>query len=248
MTTSGHASAGTELPLFGPGAFELLSREWVRVGWALQYYHTFTWCGRPVLQLPEDLLRLQETICQLKPDVIVEAGVFRGGSLLFHATLCEVMGKGRVIGIDREIEEGTRLALASHRLADRIRIIEGDSTAGSTIAAVRELIPFGSTVMVILDSHHSADHVNRELECYAPLVTEGFCMIAADGIMRDLANVPGGDPVWLEDNPATAAQTFLLTHPEFEMRMPEWQEKGHQVRNPVTYWTDGWLWRVAGEC
>src|SRR5579862_9785521 len=100
--------------LYTKEAFEALSREWVRVGWSLKYYHNFSWFGLPILQLPEDLLRLQEVIYQVRPAVIVETGVFRGGSLLFHATLCQALGEGRVIGIDREIAAADREAISRH--------------------------------------------------------------------------------------------------------------------------------------
>src|SRR5690242_12944390 len=93
---------GTEKirPLYGKEAWEALSLEWVRVGWSLRAYFNFSWFGRPILQLPEDLVRLQEVIYRLQPDVILETGVYRGGSMMFHASLCQALGKGRVIGID----------------------------------------------------------------------------------------------------------------------------------------------------
>src|SRR5580704_8428162 len=103
-----------EFPLYSREAFELISREWVRTGWAVDYYYTLSWFGRPILQLPEDLIRLQEVVNGLQPDLIIETGIFRGGSLLFHATLCEALGKGRVIGIDQQIAEDTREAIAQH--------------------------------------------------------------------------------------------------------------------------------------
>ncbi len=227
-----------DLPLYSREAFDLLSREWVRVGWAVQYYFTFRWLGRPVLQLPEDLVRLQEVVSALRPDVIIETGIYDGGSILFHASLCEALGKGRVVGIDIRIGEETREALTSHALAHRIELIEGDSTAPGTIAAVRGAVPPAASVMVILDSHHAKSHVAGELEAYAPMVTPGSCIIVTDGIMRDLTGVPGGDPAWLDDNPAAAALEFAAEHTEFELRRPEWP------RN-VTYWPDAWLWRKA---
>src|ERR1700682_4430529 len=98
--------------LFTNIAFETLSREWIRVGFNLMYYHNFSWLGLPILQLPEDLLRLQEVVYQLRPTVIIETGVFRGGSLLFHATLCQALGSGRVIGIAREIAAADREAIS----------------------------------------------------------------------------------------------------------------------------------------
>jgi cephalosporin hydroxylase len=191
LTTECGRSVWT-MPLYTREAFEMLSREWVRVGWAVQYYFTFTWLGRPVLQLPEDLVRLQEVVVSLRPDVIVETGIYDGGSLLFHATLCEALGKGRVVGIDKHISGDTRDAITRHRLAQRINMIEGNSVAPETVRAVLDLTRQGESVMVILDSHHSKEHVANELAAYAPLVTPGSCIVVTDGIMRDLADVPGG--------------------------------------------------------
>jgi cephalosporin hydroxylase len=229
--------------LYSREAFEALSREWVRIGWALRYYHTFTWCGQPVLQLPEDLVRWQEVVASLRPDVVIETGIHLGGSLLFHATLCEVLGNGRVIGIDREVSAGTRKALTGHRLSHRIAIVEGDSTSPVTMGAVRDLVGKDESVMVILDSDHSCQHVAHELEAYAPLVTPGSCIVVADGIMCDLADVPGGEAGWTEDNPATAARHFLAAHPEFVMREPEWRVNSSPLRSNITYWPHGWLWK-----
>jgi cephalosporin hydroxylase len=232
-----------EIPLYCSKAYEVISRECVRVGWALGSYYTFSWAGQPMLQLPEDVVRLQEVIYAIQPEVIVETGVCGGGSLLFHATLCEAIGKGRVIGIDIQIPEATRRSVGAQRVAHRISMIEGDSTAAETVAKVRDLVGAANPVMVILDSDHSRAHVLRELDAYAPLVTAGSCVVVEDGVMRDLADVPGGAPEWIEDNPATAAREYAAAHPEFEMRAPEWKFNRGELRNAVTYWPDGWLWR-----
>jgi len=246
VLTTENSGICRDLPLYSREAFELISREWVRTGWAVNYYFTLSWCGRPVLQLPEDLIRLQEVVNTLKPDVIVESGIYSGGSLLFHATLCEALGKGRAIGIDKHIAQDTREAIAQHRLSHRIEMIEGDSIAPATVAKVHSSIKSGETVLVILDSHHSKEHVAGELCAYAPLVTPGSCIIAADGIMRDLTDVPGGDPAWADDNPAAAALEFAASHPEFEMRQPGWPFNKSTLERNITYWPDGWLWKRSG--
>lgn len=235
-----------DLPLYSREAFELISREWVRTGWAVNYYFTLSWFGRPILQLPEDLVRLQEVVYALQPDVIVESGIYSGGSLLFHATLCEALGKGRVIGIDKHIAPDTRDAIAQHRLSHRIEMIEGDSIAAQTVQEVHSRVHANDTVLVILDSHHSKDHVAAELRAYSPLVTPGSCIIAADGIMRDLTDVPGGDPAWSCDNPAAAALEFAAVHPEFVLRQPRWPFNQSTLEQNITYWPDGWLWKKTG--
>ena len=230
-------------PLFSKEAFELISDEWVRVGWALKYYFTFTWMGLPILQLPEDLIRLQEVITTLQPDVIVETGVYKGGSMLFHASICEALGKGRVIGIDKSIPPHIREDVEGHRLGHRVRLIESDSTHPDTLQAIRQEVGMSQTVMVILDSDHSKAHVRNELEAYASLVTPGSYIVAADGIMRILSDVPYGQPKWPNDNPAIAAREFAAVHPEFEHRPPVWKFKESDLEENVTYWPDGWLRR-----
>lgn len=213
------------------------------MGWGLDYYCTMTWFGRLIQQLPEDLVRIQEVIAALQPDVIIETGVNCGGSALFHATLCEGLGKGRVIGIDIRIQEETRAAIETHRLSPRIRLIESNSADPATAAAVRASIWPDEKVLVILDSDHSRAHVAAELKTWAPLVTPGSCIVVTDGIMRDLTDVPGGVLEWAHDNPCTAAAEFLAEHPEFEQRQPEWPYNQSRLSKNITYWPDSWLWR-----
>lgn len=239
------AGSSREISLFTPEAFECVSREWLRIGWALRYYHTFTWFGRPILQLPDDLIRLQEVIYDVRPDVLIETGVFDGGSLLFHASLAEALGNGRVIGIELELRHGLAESIHSHPLSNRISLIEGDSTAPATVGRVRELIRPGEKVMVILDSDHSRAHVAAELEVYAPLVSIGSWIVAADGIMHELADVPAGEPSWKDDNPSAAAREFAVRHPEFVLGPPAWKVNTGPLSQNVTYWPDGWLRRIA---
>ncbi len=117
------------LPLYGREAFERLSREWVRVGWALKYSYQFAWLGRPIIQMPEDMVRTQEAVFGVRPDVIVETGVAHGGSLVFYASLCQLLGRGRVVGVDVTIRPENRRAVEAHALAHRITLVEGDSVA-----------------------------------------------------------------------------------------------------------------------
>jgi cephalosporin hydroxylase len=236
--------AETSVGLFTKTAFEALSREWLRVGWSLKYYHNFSWFGLPILQFPEDLLRLQEVIYQVRPSVIVETGVFRGGSLLFHATLCQALGQGRVIGIDREIAEADRAVISRHLLGSRITLLEGDSTDPAIVSELARIIGDSEPVLVILDSCHTGEHVTRELECYSRFVSRGSYIIATDGIMRDLADVPGGMPAWKSDNPFAAATEFAARHREFCQEPPPWLFRDGPLTENVTYWPGAWLKRV----
>ena len=251
--TSQESEAGNEttVGLFTKEAFETLSLEWIRIGWSLQYYHTFTWFGLPILQLPEDLLRLQEVIYAVRPALIVETGVFHGGSLLFHASLLEAMGvdPGRVIGIDQTIPAQVRAAISGHPLHSRITLIEGDSTDPAVVAQVaghlKSQAGDSTPVLVILDSDHSTKHVARELECYAKFVTKGSYIVATDGVMKDLSDVPRGDARWKSDNPFTAANEFAARHPEFKHGQPKRLADASPLTENVTYWPGAWFQRVT---
>lgn len=232
------------LDLYSKEAFEAISRQWVRVGWNQKYQYTFSWMGRPVIQLPEDMIRMQEVIFQVKPDVIVETGVAHGGSLIFYSSLCKAMEKGRVIGIDIEIRPHNRVAIEAHPLNDRITLIEGSSIAPEIVAQIKALVNPGETVLIILDSNHTYAHVYDELEAYAELVTPGSYIVATDGIMFDLADVPRGTPGWTTDNPTFAARDFAAQHPEFVIEQPAWPFNESALGQNITHWPGAWLKRV----
>ena len=234
-----------QFALYSREAFEVLSRQWVRVGWNQKYQYTFSWMGRPVIQLPEDMLRMQEVIHRLQPDLIIETGVAHGGSLVFYASLCKAMDKGRVVGVDIEIRPHNRQAIEAHPLAGWITLIEGSSTDAGVVAQVRELVQPGQTTLVILDSDHSHAHVLAELQAYAALVSVGSYIVATDGIMLDLADVPRGQPGWLHDNPNRAAREFALTDPRFAIEQPQWPFNESDLRANITHWPGAWLRRIA---
>lgn len=235
---------GQELPLYSPEAFAHLSRVWTDVGWSLKYTYTFTWMGRPVIQMPEDLIRVQELIHEARPDVIVETGVAHGGSLVFYASLFKAMGRGRVVGVDLEIRPHNRRAIEAHPLRELITLIEGDSVAPATLAAVSSAVGSAERVMVVLDSNHTREHVKAELGAYAELVTPGSYLVVADGVMACLADVPRGGrsgPLtirsWRSTSswPATAASSMS-------------PRRAGSTRAPLsgavtTYWPGGWLRR-----
>src|SRR5713226_1357945 len=125
------------LPLYSDAAFTILSRQWLKVGWNQKYPYTFSWMGRPVIQNPEDMIRIQEVIYRIQPDVIVETGIAHGGSLIFYASLFKAMGKGRVIGVDIEIRPHNRKAIEMHELSGLITLVDGSSTASETVAKVK---------------------------------------------------------------------------------------------------------------
>ena len=228
-----------------PEAFSAVSKAWLRCGWDTKYVYGFSWMGRPIIQLPEDMIRIQELIYTLKPDVVIETGVAHGGSLIFYASLFRAIGKGRTIGIDIEIRPHNREAIENHELSEYIALVEGSSTDAGIVEQVKSKLKDGETVLVILDSNHTRDHVLGELEAYAPMVTPGSYIVACDGIMGLVAGGPRTEPDWTWDNPEQAAQEFVRTHAEFVIEEPEFPFNEGNVTERVTYWPSAYLKRVS---
>ena len=234
------------LDLYGKEAFGLISDLWLKTSWNQKYSYTFTWMGRPIIQHPEDLVRLQEVIYELKPDVIIETGVAHGGSLILYASLMKAMGHGRcVIGVDIDIRPHNRKAIEAHELMPMLKLVEGSSTDPAIVAKVAAEIRPGEKVMVILDSNHTRAHVAAELEAYYGLVTPGSYIVATDGIMRDVCDVPRGTPSWITDNPAQAAEDFAAKHPEFSLGDPPWRFNESELDKNITAWPSAWLKRKS---
>lgn len=224
--------------------FALVSKAWLRAGWDAKHVYSFTWMGRPIIQLPEDMVRMQEVIYADRPTLIIETGVAHGGSLVYYASLLKAMGiDGRVVGIDIEIRPHNRTAIEAHELFSHITLVEGSSVAPDIVDQVRSLVGPQDRVMVILDSNHSKAHVRAELDAYSQLVSKGSYIVATDGIMHWLGNAPRTQADWSWNNPRQAAAEFLEKHPEFELASPKPQFNEGSVEEPVTYWPDAWLRR-----
>jgi cephalosporin hydroxylase len=186
-----------------------------------RYSYLWSWLGVPIIQLPADVLAMQEVIWRTQPDVIIETGVARGGSVIFSASLLSIIGRGKVIGVDIDIRAHNRDTIDKHAQASRITLVQGSSIAPETIDQVKAEIPTGATVMVLLDSDHSRDHVLAELRAYAPLVSVGHYLICADTILGFLT--PDQTPVnrskvlYPGDEPLSALRTFLAEDDRFEL-------------------------------
>lgn len=188
---------------------QALSRVWVREITRHKYAYNFRWMGRPVIQFPQDMIAMQEIIWDVRPDLVIETGVAHGGSVVYYASLLELIGHGEVIGIDVEVRPHNRQAITEHPMSRRIRLVEGSSTAPETIEAVRELAA-GRRAIVVLDSNHTHEHVLKELEAYAPLVCEGGYCVVMDTIVEDMPPDFFADRPWKQgDNPKTAVREYL---------------------------------------
>jgi cephalosporin hydroxylase len=230
--------------LDSPEAFAIISNLWLRSGWDNKYVYSFTWLGRPIIQLPEDLIRIQEVVYSVKPDVIIETGVAHGGSLIFYATLCKAMDKGRVIGIDVEIRAPQRKAIQSHQLFPFITLVDGDSVDPATVERVKASVQPAEIVLVLLDSSHTKEHVLAELNAYAPLVSRGSYIVAMDGIMEYLVGAPRTQSDWASNNPKQAAQDWVEAHPDFRIEEPPLLFNEGNNCQRVTYWPRAFIKRL----
>ena len=185
------------------------------------YSYLWTWMGIPIIQLPADIMATQEVIWKTKPDIIIETGVARGGSVLFMASILEMMGNGQVIGVDIDIRKHNRESIEAHPMSKRVTLIEGGSVDESILKQVRANIPDGARVMVVLDSDHSRDHVLEECRAYGPMVTKDCYMVVADTLVGHLDEKEAPQnrsQVWYKGNdPLTALQEYMLESDRFEI-------------------------------
>lgn len=217
--------------------FDALSLRWLEASVRRKYSYGFTWLGRPVIQYPQDLLALQEIVWQTRPRLIVETGVAHGGSLVFHASLLELLGgDGRVLGIDIDIRAPNRAALDAHPLRRRIDLVEGSSVDPRVVAQVFDAARGREPVMVVLDSLHTHEHVLEELRRYAPLVRAGSYLVVLDTVIERLPDDLYPDRPWSRgDNPFTAVHAFLRESARFEI------DREIEARLGITTAPDGFL-------
>ena len=196
-----------------------LGRRWFLESFRHEYSYHFRWLGVPIIQYPQDIVALQEIIWRVQPDAIVETGIARGGSLIFSASMLELLGGDReVVGVDIDIRHHNRIAIETHPLAKRISMIEGSSVDKEVVDAVRRKVEGRERVLVILDSNHTHDHVLKELRLYSPLVTAGSYLIVFDTVVEQMPDEFWGDRPWGKgDNPLTAVHAFLEETDRFEI-------------------------------
>lgn len=214
----------------------MLSNLWIKVAAEHRLMYEPTWLGRPFIQFPTDIVVMQELLWKVQPDLVVETGIAHGGSLVFSASILELMGKGKVIGVDIEIRPHNRSAIEAHPLKHRIELIEGSSIDPQTFARVKEAAAGSKRAVVFLDSNHTEAHVSKELELYGSLVGPGSYLVAHDGAQGWVWDIPRAKPEWKDDHPLTAIHKFVAANPEFEID-PHWTRFG------ITSSPDGFLRR-----
>lgn len=180
------------------------------------YSYNFSWMGRPIIQYPQDMIAMQEIIWEIKPDLIIETGIAHGGSLIYYASILELIGKGEVLGIDIDIREHNRIEIEKHPMFKRITMIQGSAISENVIEEIKPHTEGKKVVMVCLDSNHTHAHVLKELELYSPFVTPGSYLVAFDTVVEDLPADLYADRSWsVGDNPKTAVNEFLSSNSDF---------------------------------
>jgi len=161
--------------------------------------------------------------------------------LIFYASLCQLIGKGRVIGVDIDIRSHNRAAIEEHPLSSLITLVEGDSVAPATIAKVTSQIGPGQSVIVLLDSCHTREHVLAELQSYSQLVTVGSYLVAMDGIMEEIVGASRTQPDWAWNNPRQAALEFVRQNRDFRIEEPDFGFNEGTITQRVTYWPSAFI-------
>lgn len=190
---------------------------WVKALSENRLNYEIDWLGVPVIQTPEDLVLMQELIFKVQPDYIIETGIAHGGGLVFYASLMELLGKGRVIGVDIEIREHNRKVIETHPLSGRIELIEGNSTSKETLQKIKGKIADNSQVVVCLDSDHTKPHVLKELELYKSFILPGGYFVVFDTVISRLAAPGNTEKKYVNNSPKEAIDEFLQKNKNFEI-------------------------------
>ena len=217
------------------------AQEYLQESCAIKYSYNFSWMGRPIIQYPEDIVAMQEIIWKVKPDLIIETGIAHGGSIIFSASMLELLGgeNREVIGLDIDIRAHNRKEIESHPMFKRITMFEGDSTSPEIAKQVYDIAKKHEKILVCLDSNHTHDHVLKELKLYAPLVSAGSYCVVFDTVIEDLPDDMFPDRPWGHgNNPKTAVHEYLKDHPEFII------DKSIEQKLLVTVAPSGYLKRI----
>lgn len=181
-----------------------------------KYSYNFAWLGRPIIQYPQDIVAMQELIWSVQPDLIIETGIAHGGSLIFSASMLELValsgGKqgAQVLGVDIDIRACNRAAIEAHPMSRRIKMIQGSSIDAATIKQVKACVRGKNRVLVCLDSNHTHEHVLAELRAYAPLVSVGSYCVVFDTVVEDMPEDAFPNRPWGKgNNPKTAVREYL---------------------------------------
>jgi len=215
------------------------SIDWMVHADRYKYTYNFTWMGRPIIKFPSDIVVQQEILWRIRPDLVIETGIAHGGSIIFTASMLELIGHGEVVAVDIDIREHNRKEIEQHPMFKRITMIEGGSTDPEVFAGIKKMAEGKKTVMVVLDSNHTHQHVYDELRLYADLVSVGSYLILPDTFIEFFPKGYYSNRPWdVGDNPYTAMKQFLAERDDFKID----DEPCH--KSMITEAIDGYLVRT----
>jgi cephalosporin hydroxylase len=213
-----------------------LTKKWFDKAFSHEYSYHFSWLGRPIIQFPQDMVAIQEIIWKTKPDLIIETGIAHGGSLIFSASILELTGKGKVLGIDIDIRKHNRKEIESHPLKKRIKMIEGSSIDENILKKVKKLVKNKKRIILFLDSFHTKEHVLKELEMYSPLIKKGGYIVVFDTMIEFMPKGSFPNRPWGKgNNPHSAVKKFLKQNNRFKI------DKEIESKLLITSCPDGFL-------
>ena len=213
-----------------------LTRKWFDRAFSHEYSYHFSWLGRPIIQFPQDMLAIQEIVWRTKPDLIIETGIAHGGSLIFSASILELIGKGKVLGIDIDIRQHNRKEIEKHPLKKRITMLEGSSLDENILKKVKKFAQNKKLILLFLDSFHTNDHVLNELELYSPLIKKGGYIVVFDTMIEFMPKDSFPKRFWDKgNNPHTAVKKFLKQNKRFKI------DKEIERKLLITSCPDGFL-------
>ena len=196
---------------------ESLSLDFLKKSYQFDYCYQWDWAGFPILNMPEDIVAYQEILFRCKPTVVIETGVAWGGSIALGASIMSLYEPtGKVLGIDKNLDDGLLFKLRQLNLPVTIDLLQSNSTEDSALNWVAEQLNKYDRVMVVLDSHHTHDHVLSELRVFSSFVTSGQFLIVGDTSVKDLADDTDRVRPWSStQNPRSALEEFLTESSEF---------------------------------
>ena len=207
-------------------AFLGFSSIWIRECIRLNYAQNFTWLGRPIIQVPQDIYAIQELIWSVRPDLIIETGIAHGGSLVMSASMLALLDYSdavqagttldprsrdrMVVGVDIDIRPHNRTGVEVHPLAHKIQMLQGSSIDPQIVDQVKAIAINYDRILLFLDSNHTHDHVLGELEAYAPLTSiRSYCVVWDTGVEDLPADFCRDRPWGKGNNPKTAVSEYL---------------------------------------
>lgn len=219
--------------------FIKLGKSFLEESMPLKYSYNFSWLGRPIIQYPQDIIAMQEIIWDVKPDLIIETGIAHGGSLILYASILELIGNGKVLGIDIDIREHNQKEIEEHSMNKRIIMLEGSSVSEEIFKQVEKFCTSQEKILVCLDSNHTHDHVLKELEFYSQFVSINSYLVIFDTLIEDIPDEYSKNRPWgVGSNPKTAVHEFLKNRDDFVI------DRQFENKMIITTAPDGFLKRV----